>query len=206
MNDRRAPHFESEPPTSSQTPSQTGRRRFLGAGAVATPAILTLASTPALGTTCFTPSRSLSRNTSAATQAGKFGTCNPGASVYDYRINKNNWPANVANCHPDNTLFHTLFSAGRFTYMNGNASQSLFSVLSNNKDSVAAALIAAHLNINGGKGSSIASVALTTQKLKDIWSEYNSAKAGYEPFAGTIWGDSEIKNYLISNYIIKSGT
>lgn len=59
---------ESMPPRTAMT----GRRRFLGAGSAVTPVILTLFSQPALGATCFTPSRSLSRNTSV-TQDGRYG-------------------------------------------------------------------------------------------------------------------------------------
>lgn len=110
MNDR-------NPATNSPAtpPPARGRRRFLGAGVSATPALLTLASQPALGVTCFTPSRSLSKNTSVS-QAGKDGECN-GRSPGNYRAQTQpgspayTWPAYP---QPD-TPFHDIFSGYRFS-------------------------------------------------------------------------------------------
>lgn len=95
-------------------PPSRGRRRFLGAGTSAVPALVTLASTPALGATCFTPSRNLSQNTSLS-QAAFVGTCT-GTSVTSYKAGTG-WP--IAN----NTRFHTVFTGDVF-WVKNNASGS----------------------------------------------------------------------------------
>lgn len=117
MNDRIPPTTSS---VDSSPPTARGRRRFLGAGVSATPALMTLVSQPALGVTCFTPSRSLSKNTSIS-QAGKDGECN-GRSPGNYGAQTDplgsngkpnpayTWPASV----PPETPFHPIFSGSRF--------------------------------------------------------------------------------------------
>lgn len=87
----------------------------------ATPALLTLASQPALGAgvTCFTPSRSLSKNTSVG-QELKNGECN-GVSPGNYGAKTDpnqpggsyNWP-DPPEPQPD-TPFHDVFSGYRFS-------------------------------------------------------------------------------------------
>lgn len=86
-------------------PTSHGRRRFLGAGTSAAPALITLVSTPALGVTCFTPSRNLSQNTSLSQQA-YIGQCT-GATVTSYRAGTG-WPV------PTSTAFHPLFAGDNF--------------------------------------------------------------------------------------------
>ena len=112
MNDRIPPTTST---VGSTPPTAKGRRRFLGAGVSATPALMTLVSQPALGVTCFTPSRSLSKNTSVS-QVGKDGECN-GRSPGNYGaqtepgIPSYTWPAYPK---PD-TPFHDIFSGDLFT-------------------------------------------------------------------------------------------
>lgn len=104
-------------PATTQPPAR-GRRRFLGAGVSATPALLTLASQPALGVTCFTPSRSLSRNTSVS-QQGKNGECNgqsPGnyGAQTDPGIPAYTWPAKPQPNDPFYPLFSNVLKKNRF--------------------------------------------------------------------------------------------
>ena len=116
MNERTS---STNSPSQAQAPAR-GRRRFLGAGVSATPALLTLASHPALAVTCFTPSRSLSRNTSVG-QELKNGICNgksPGnygaqTDPFDNNGKPNpayTWPKSV----PPDTPFHSVFNGTRF--------------------------------------------------------------------------------------------
>ncbi|MFO1325791.1 MAG: hypothetical protein U1F56_00415 [Rubrivivax sp.] len=104
--DRKAP---SPPPS-------RGRRRFLGAGGSAVPALVSLASTPALGATCFTPSRNLSQNTSL-TQNAYIGSCT-GSSVTTYK-GGTGWPggANTSKTSP----FHSVFSGDVFWVKNSSS-------------------------------------------------------------------------------------
>src|SRR5574343_684460 len=99
--------------TTPDHPAPRGRRRFLGASIAASTTITTIASQPALGTTCFTPSRSLSRNTSVS-QQGKFGACN-GQPPSNYKTATDNWPGYPLPTTP----FHDVFAKGAYgTFLN----------------------------------------------------------------------------------------
>lgn len=187
----------------SQTTEQMvdkSRRSFAKAGAVA-PVILTLASRPALGGgggggVCFTPSRSLSRNTSLS-QNDKNGLCNgksPG-----YWKNATDWPVSKY------TPFHPLFATGSYignTYKNSNgSSKTLIQVLNlggtGDPQMVAFHIVGAYLNVLAGL---VSDQALTEQGVRDIWAEYAS-DGSYEVVAGESWNGEDIKNYLVENFI-----
>ena len=200
-----------------------GRRRVLK---IAVPAILTIASQSALGCTtgkgglCFTPSRSLSKNTSF-TQKKNYGECygvSPGNYSQQTSGHGNHWPSGASPC----TLFYSVFATGpyisnryyttaslpwncrnRWTSSSWQKrSMTMLEVLNltGNQDpnKVAFHVVGAYLNILNGY---ISNKALTVQALKDIWSEY--AQTGqYVPFAGADpWNGSQIVNYLQNNYI-----
>lgn len=188
-----------------------GRRRFLGAGAAATPFLLTLVSQPALGVTCFTPSRSLSRNTSLS-QAGKDGECLNAESPGNYSAQQNlgygayHWPASV----PPSTLMHPLFYKGgqegvtRFTKRVGRRWESMTlgeAIQVNAPEQVHFHMIGAYLNKLGGNGAVIPDNVLTAQDILDMWQEF-ATKGYYEPMAGIRWYASEIKAYLLNNGIV----
>jgi hypothetical protein len=188
---------------------QRARRRFLGAGAAATPFLLTLVSQPALGVTCFTPSRSLSRNTSLS-QQGKYGDCTLAASPREYLTNASElgasaWPEDV----PPTTAFHPLFTEGsvdgitKFTKVDNTTTVSMtfLEVLQVNATSVAAYMIAAYLNKSGGNLAVIPENVLTSSDILNMWSEYSIAQT-FEPMAGIVWGEMQIKSYLTSNGIV----
>jgi hypothetical protein len=82
---------------------------------VGAPALLTLAGQPALGMTCFTPSRNLSRNMSVS-QQGKYGECS-GYGVASY-ASGSGWPVATT------TAFHPLF-AGDFFWIKDNSGNNL---------------------------------------------------------------------------------
>lgn len=203
MNESQRP----EQPSSEANPIRS-RRRFLGAGAAVPPVLLTLASQPALGVTCFTPSRSLSKNTSVSQQA-KNGECAGAESPGNYMAqqsqdsNAYHWPAAI----PPSTKFHSIFSGTR--YVVNNVSLSLGQVLQlspngspGDPDKVAFHLIGAYLNVNGGNGAVIPQHVIDSSVIKNMWTEWNT-KGYYEPMAGVKWYATEIKNYLISNGIVK---
>jgi hypothetical protein len=188
------------------------RRRFLGAGVSAAPLVLTMVSQPALGATCFTPSRSLSRNTSVS-QNGYYGECTGAESPGNYKAQQTpgtsayHWPASVKPTDP----FHPTFKMGtvqgvsKFTkYVNGQWVSKSFGEALNIEASgqVHFHLIGAYLNKLGGNGAVIPDVAITVEGLLNIWSEYIT-KGYYEPTAGVRWDAEDIKTYLVSNGIVK---
>ena len=188
-----------------------GRRRLIGAGAAAAPFLLTLVSQPALGTTCFTPSRSLSKNTSLS-QQGKYGQCTGAESPGNYKAQQTpgasyHWPASV----PPTTAMHPLFYMGnsegvtKFTKVvnSQTVSQTLGEALGvQAAGQVHFHLIAAYLNKNGGNGAVIPDNVMTVMSILGMWQEY-ATKGYYEPFAGTKWYAAEIVSYLTTNGIVK---
>jgi len=188
-----------------------GRRRFLGAGAAATPFVLTLVSQPALGATCFTPSRSLSRNTSVS-QQGQYGECFNAESPGNYKAQQEpgkgayHWPAAV----PPNTPMHPLFYQGGeylktqfIKQVNGRwESMTLGEALQvNAAGQVHFHVIGAYLNKMGGNGAEIPDSVLTAQDILRIWQEY-ATKGYYEPMAGIQWYAENIVDYLKTNGIV----
>lgn len=195
----------------AMVPKSGGRRRFLGAGSAAAPFILTMVSQPALGVTCFTPSRSLSRNTSIS-QQGNYGECTNAESPGNYKAQQTSgtsayhWPASV----PPSTLFHPLFHMGtvpgvtKFTkVVNGQeVSMTLGEALNvNAAGQVHFHLIGAYLNKKGGNGAVIPDSAITDTGILIMWQEY-ATKGYYEPVAGVKWYADEIVNYLKTNGIV----
>lgn len=191
--------------------SKAGRRRFLGVGSAVAPVILTMLSQPALGVTCFTPSRSLSRNTSVS-QQDKYGECTGAQSPGNYAAQTSpgipaySWPI------PPSTPFHPTFIKGTRTgtvftkKVNGTwVSKTMLEVMnllgSEDPEKMAFHLIAAYLNCLGGGGSSISPLAMTPQGVTAIWAAW-ATNGYYEPTAGVKWYGTQIKNYLLSNGII----
>lgn len=189
-----------------------GRRRFLKAGVSATPALVTLAAQPALGASCFTPSRSLSTNTSIDTR-GYDGVCN-GTSPGKYMTGKG-WPALVRK----STKFHDVFFGTRFMVQYKNdlgviktRSLTLLEVLNLNPNKLpdgviapvnddpsqlAFHIIAAYLNV---KNLSIPPAVLDVEKIQTIWKEWDLRKY-FEPTAGVQWNAGAIVDYLKNSRI-----
>ncbi len=187
------------------------RRRFLGAGVAAAPFLMTMVSQPALGVQCFTPSRSLSRNTSLS-QTGKFGDCSGAQSPGNYAAQQSSsspsysWPAAV----PPTTLMHPLFYQGGtpgvtefIKLVKGKwVSMTLGEAINvNAPGQVHFYLIAAYLNKMGGHGAIIPDTVITAAGILNIWQSY-AMKGYYEPIAGVKWYADDIKNYLQSNGIV----
>lgn len=188
-----------------------GRRRFLGAGSAAAPFILTMVSQPALGVTCFTPSRSLSQNTSIS-QQGKYGECTNAESPGNYKAQQTpgngayHWPASV----PPSTPFHPLFHMGgthgvtKFTKIvnNQEVSMTLGEALDvNAPGQVHFHLIGAYLNKMGGNGAIIPDSAITAPGILTMWHEY-ATNGYYEPVANVQWSAQDIVDYLQTNGIV----
>ncbi|MDR1996697.1 hypothetical protein [Azonexus sp.] len=188
------------------------RRRFLGAGAAATPFLLTLVSQPALGmgTACFTPSRSLSRNTSVS-QQGKYGECQNAQSPGNYAVQQQVvsmggiWP----DVKPPTTSLDSVFILVPQFVKQVNEGGTLVSksmtlgeaLRVNGVDQVYLYLIAAYLNTMGGGGASIPETVLTDTAIQGIWREY-TLRHYYEPMAGIQWSAGDIINYLQTNGIV----
>lgn len=195
---------------------QGGRRRFLGVGAKAAPFVLTLASQPALGVQCFTPSRSLSRNTSL-TQNGKFGECTGAESPGNYKAQQDptskgayHWPAYPAPSTPFDEIFYQGTSEGytKFTkpakgVSGGRVSKTFGEALQvNTSGQVHFHLIGAYLNKMGGNSAYIPDSAVTAQGIKDIWRDF-AMRGYYEPVAGVKWYEKQIVDYLTDNGLVK---
>lgn len=186
--------------SATSTPKASGRRRFLGAGVAASPAILTLASSPALATgagggTCITPSRSLSRNLSKS-QKAHIGYCTPKYSVKDYCDNKNWWPAGCTW----NKTFKDCFGIG---WWNGSKNREYYMheilTIREHRTKAVAALITAYLNALHGLGNTL---AFTKEDAVKIYREHTTG--GYRPFGNApVWTDTDIWRYLLNNFIIK---
>lgn len=199
-----------------QSDSNTESRRHAIKIGLITPIILSLKSQTALaGGTCFTPSRSVSKNTSL-TQKKFIGTCN-GVSPGNYKTQWSgpacHWP--ISTC----TLFHQYFAKGLYgTFMTSNKTATgcskIFSCnslhprsmtmleilnLNGNQDpyKVAFHVIGAYLNILNGY---ISNKALTVNALQTIWHDY-ATNGYYEPTAGVKWYGGDIVTYLQNNYI-----
>jgi hypothetical protein len=197
------------------------RRRFLRAGATVGPAVLTLASQPALGVTCFTPSRSLSRNTSIS-QQGKYGECTGAESPGNYKEQTDpltgkgkvnpayHWPSAVQPQNPFHSKYGGAFPGSRFLVMDGVVERSLsFGEVLNlpggdarDPQQVVFHLIGAYLNKLGGAGAVIPDNVLMLGDIIGIYSEWD-LKDYFEPMAGIKWYAAEIKNYLVSNGLVK---
>jgi hypothetical protein len=188
-----------------------GRRRFLGKGIKAAPFVITLASQPALGTTCFTPSRSLSKNTSIS-QQGKDGVCTGAESPGNYKAqqdpnsNAYHWPTSPKPTDPLHPTFYMGNSEGvtKFTKTvnHQEVSKTFGEALAvTASGQVHFHLIAAYLNVKGGNGAVISDKAITASGVLAIWEEF-AKKGYYEPVAGVKWYATEIVDYLKSNGIV----
>ncbi len=202
MND----HLDTASQPQAPATKASGRRRFLGAGVVGAPAVLTLVSQPALGVTCFTPSRSLSRNTSL-TQQGKYSNCSGAESPGNYMaratgVPGHSWPSAI----PSTTPFHPTFSGAAYMYTKNSkqVSRTMMEVLNLTNGTLPFFLIAAYLNANGGNGAMIPakldpnSALTTSAMILQIYTEWRT-KGYFEPSAGIQWYADDIKNYLYSN-------
>jgi hypothetical protein len=187
------------------------RRRFLGAGAAAAPFLLTLVSQPALGATCFTPSRSLSRNTSVS-QQDKYGECLRAESPGNYKAQQQpdkgayHWPAAVPPSTPMHPLFYQggeYLKTGFIKQVNNQwVSMTLGEALEvNAAGQVHFHLIGAYLNKMGGNGAEIPETVLTALDILGMWQEYAS-RGYYEPMAGIKWYAEDIVSYLKTNGIV----
>ena len=206
---------ESDSKSATNSGTNTGgthnRRRFLGAGAAATPFLLTLVSQPALGVQCFTPSRSLSKNTSVS-QKDHIGECTGAESPGNYKAQQDpkkgayHWPASV----PPSTSMHPLFFEGgiegvtRFVKVEKGSTRSMTlgeALNVNASGQVHFHLIGAYLNKMGGNGAVIPDNVLMVHDILNMWHEF-ATKGFFEPMAGIRWYESEIVGYLKTNGIV----
>ena len=200
-----------EPAKDGLNAPKNGRRRFLGVGTAAAPFVLTLVSQPALGVTCFSPSRALSKNTSLSQQA-KDSQCTGAQSPGNYSSQQTagsssySWPASV----PPTTPFHPTFLQGTvpgqtsFTKLVGVAtvSQSMGEVVGvNGNGGLVKHILAAYLNKKGGHGAVIPDQVLTEAAILNIWKEFVT-NGYYTPVTGTKWFAADIVSYLLSNGIV----
>ncbi|MGK2952769.1 MAG: hypothetical protein ACSLEZ_10345 [Thiobacillus sp.] len=212
---------DTEIKTAQETriPESGGRRRFLGTSSAAAPFILTMVSQPALGVTCFSPSRALSQNTSIS-QLGKDGECLNAESAGNYKAQQvppttatrtrsarsggaYHWPASVKPTDPFHPIFKEGYTPGvtKFTKPGG-VSMTFGEALNEQAPGqVHFHLIGAYLNKKGGNGAVIPDSAITETGILTMWDEY-ATRGYYEPVAGVKWYGQEIVDYLKSNGIV----
>ncbi|MRV76448.1 hypothetical protein GJ700_32530 [Duganella sp. FT92W] len=179
------------------TPVFTGaaRRRFTKAGALAAGAVLTLKSQPGMaanssGCVFATPSAAGSFAINRS-HGPKVGYCNAVSPGY-WKEHPTEWPKqpwattkSMTECY-----FQKIFPVGRTSQF---YNQKLITVIGwggGDIQDVARHLIAAYLNAMKGYTSPY----LTTAKVQEIWTGYNSA-GGYKP-AGKVWSSSDVSNYI----------
>ncbi|MBK6469177.1 MAG: hypothetical protein IPF94_00215 [Betaproteobacteria bacterium] len=176
-----------------------GRRRFLRRGAATTPLLLTLTAQPALGFTCYSPSGSLSKNTSGG--RNYTGDCT-GKSPGNYKAqivpgpgDSYNWP--TESYVPGDRLIK-MFPAGPFldSFMaDTTTTKTLLQVLNlgGNGDpyQFAAHMIAAVLNcVNGFVPAGV----MTEGQLRTIWTALYTA--GTIQVGSEHWDKERFVQYL----------
>lgn len=190
------PNQDLQQPQKLSSVESGRRRRFLGAGVSAAPVMLTLVSQPALGGTCFSPSQSLSNNTSVSRPKPQ---CVGAESPGNYMAQTTNWP--MSQVKPTDK-FHNVFLAGANVDFGNRTFQQVLE-LSGNKDKFKTAfhVIGAYLNILRGF---IPQEVLDVKALKEIWSQY-AADGTYQPIPGSLteWNGEKIVEYLKNNDIVK---
>jgi hypothetical protein len=201
----------SVPGSADPRSDKKDRRRFLGAGVAATPFLLTMVSQPALGVTCFTPSRSLSKNTSVS-QQGKYGNCTDAESPGNYKTQTD--PAGNAYHWPSwpqpNTPMHDIFAKGSTPnvtkFMKSvnrvRVSQTLAEALAvNAPGQVHFHIIGAYLNKKGGNGAVIPDNVITDFEIVEMWRQF-AVNGFYKPMDNVQWWASDIVTYLKTNGIV----
>lgn len=202
MNNPSENHQPQEPSAAAAmgTDARTGaervnaRRRFLGKGAVAAPAILTLVAQPALGTTCYSPSGSLSKNTSGGRNYK--GECT-GISPGWYKTHRTS--ADWSPVNP-NALIGSLFSPVPSYFKKPNGTEmTLLEVidLTGQADPYMFGfhMVAAYANIMKGK---IPSNVLDVAKLQAIWTAIYTQ--GYYVVGGQQWNATAVVTGYLQPY------
>lgn len=201
MNDM--PNKTTEPShdvDAGRAPS-VSRRRFLKAGTATAPVVATLLSQPALGTTtCFTPSRSLSRNTSIRSSDGH-GNCT-GAPCTHYQNNPggSGWPS---GCSPTTSFHNDSYRfCGTRCWTSGWPSRSKTMIeVFNTADDCSRHFAAAYLNCLGGGGSSVPSSVMTHTRVLQMWRDCETT-GRHEITAGVYWDREQCKAYFRAQGIV----
>lgn len=170
------------------------RRRFLGKGAIAAPAILTLVAQPALGVTCYSPSGSLSKNTSGG--RNYTGNCT-GVSPGNYKTQNggsaNHWPSGWSSTDPISKMYTPVPAYCQNT---GGTDKTLNQVLSlggnTDPNKFAFHMIGAYLNV---LNNYVPSNVLDTAKLKQIWIDIHTL--GYYEVGGV----QRDRSWIVDQYL-----
>lgn len=197
MNDM--PNKTTEPShdvDAGRAPS-VSRRRFLKAGTATAPVVATLLSQPALGTTtCFTPSRSLSRNTSIRTDG--HGSCTGMPCSY-YQGTNVSWPY---GCGKDDPFHHDYRFSGNRCYTNTSPTRSkTMKEVFASADECAKVFAAAYLNCRGGGGSTIPTSVMTSSRVLEMWRDCDLT-ARHEITAGVWWTREQCQAYFLAQGIV----
>ena len=188
---------DKSPSTASSAEQRTGgRRRFLGAGSAVTPAVLSLFSQPAFSALCFSPSRSVSTNTSVA--PGIENNCGDTRSPGYYGNGGVSDAVRAARWSPVlyTAQFHLVFpEMGLRNY----GTKTLLEVIQlggvDDAYQLAAHMISSYVNIMRGQVP-----VLTEFQLKAIWTQLSTL--GYYQVSPSVqWSPEQVKNYLVNQHI-----
>lgn len=184
---------------SSSHDSPSGRRRFLGAGSAIAPAVLTLVSRPALGGTCFPPSRALSVN---ASHGSNDYECNGESPGNYWQQTDPNSPAYHWPSYPlPSTPFASVFDACTVTGFP--AGKTMVEVLGwhqggGDPENVAFHLIAAYLNVVNGY---VPSEVVSLTQIKTWFCQWQASGYATVQVGTETWTGGELVSYLQSNTI-----
>jgi len=173
--------------------TRKARRRFLGKGAAAAPAILTLAAQPALGVTCYSPSGSLSKNTSGG--RNYVGNCT-GVSPGNYKTqtggSANHWPAGWLSTDPISKMYTPVPAYCQKSGVDKTLNQILSLGGNVDPNKFAFHMIGAYLNV---LNNYIPPNVLDTAKLRQIWSDIHTL--GYY----TVGGIQRDRAWIVDQYL-----
>lgn len=173
---------ESSPKSTSGQPKSSSRRRLLQAGLGASPAILTLVSSPVRATYYTTPASSFASINTSRPHGGQHPTngCKPSWWV---NCAMSGWPASCKDLNNNPKKFKDCFS-DYGTYGNKTLKECMQLASDIGTDGVVKHLCAAYLNAASGKTPA---AVCSTDIAKDIWACYSAGQGYYEPSAGVRW-------------------
>ena len=193
MSDRTELPNDSQQSAEPQAVDGVRRRRLLKGGLAVAPILMTLASRPALGQACATPS-AFGSVTHASHPHTNHIACSGRQPEY-WANNTTEWPSGylaVAASGNEATLFHTPFPGNQFP------AKTLLDILQTSDVAgdafVARYLVAALFNASLGS-----TPVLTESAVQNIWLEYVS-NGYFEPTASVQWFAEQIVDYVQSTF------
>ena len=169
----------------------TGRRRLLRAGLMGAPALLALKSSPVLAVNCKLPSGFSASGNFSKTGKNSCATPAPVPSAWSTRISSSGSSKRYTGTTITPT---TLFTSVGFDFRTGyfTDTETFSSVLARGNGNIAALTASAYLASISNGGATFAN----SNTIKAMWN--NGVLAGnYAAGSGVVWGQPQVKNYLL---------